>query len=306
MKHFLFSLVFLLPFSALAQITSIVTADQNDYAYGEIIKITMTVSNNSADSVITYKGSSTGLTMVLSFSGTALIPDIFTTDEIRDSIHVGETREVRWQLDPSELALPNKDGTQTVVVKTLSVVDSVTFNAPKFTGGKIDLYFKEDTDIEIINQIKDSLHATVLKADHPSYRWKFTNFMADTVLSNLLKRDYVLEANIPGRGNVVAISHRTLTGTEEPDEVSELNLAQNYPNPFNPTTKIDFSVDQPSLVNLSVYDLMGRKVTEIVNKRYLQGEHSVSFNADNLSSGTYIYRLRTERGTISKKLTLIK
>lgn len=305
MKYSYLILILLLPAQAVAQISSTVTSDRTDYTYGEIIKITMTISNNSEDELVTYRGSSTLRTVVRSFSGIELRPDPITTDEMRDTIHIGETREIRWQLDPSELALPQKDGEQTVIVRALSVVDSVKFNAPKFTGGEVFLYFEEETDMEKIDHLRDSLDVQVIEEDHPGYTWYLREFMVDSVMSDLLKRDYVLEAHIPGREDVRAISHIS-TAAEGLNDIPQYTLSQNYPNPFNPTTEINFELEKAAFVELNIYDLTGRKIETIASKVFLSGAHSVTFDARHLSSGTYIYQLKTEAGTTSKKFTLIK
>lgn len=83
-------------------------------------------------------------------------------------------------------------------------------------------------------------------------------------------------------------------------------LAQNYPNPFNPSTLIEFSLDGAQFVELEVYDLMGRKVMNLVSGVLSSGNHKISMDARSLSSGTYIYRLNTKTGSISRLMTLIK
>ena len=83
-------------------------------------------------------------------------------------------------------------------------------------------------------------------------------------------------------------------------------LAQNYPNPFNPSTSIEFVIPQTGLVNLSVFNLLGEKVTELVNEVKESGSYTVTFDASKLSSGTYIYRLSVDANTVTKKMTLIK
>ncbi|MDR9367331.1 MAG: T9SS type A sorting domain-containing protein, partial [Balneolaceae bacterium] len=81
---------------------------------------------------------------------------------------------------------------------------------------------------------------------------------------------------------------------------------QNYPNPFNPTTQISYSIPQQSDVLLEVYDLTGKLITTLVNETVSSGTHSVTFDAENLSSGVYMYRLQTANRVLSRKLTVIK
>lgn len=87
---------------------------------------------------------------------------------------------------------------------------------------------------------------------------------------------------------------------------SQIQLNQNYPNPFNPTTQISYQVPQQSDVLLEVYDLTGKLITTLVNETVSSGTHSVTFDAANLSSGVYMYRLQTANRVLSRKLTVIK
>ncbi|NBC03980.1 MAG: T9SS type A sorting domain-containing protein [Bacteroidetes bacterium] len=87
---------------------------------------------------------------------------------------------------------------------------------------------------------------------------------------------------------------------------SQVQLNQNYPNPFNPTTQISYSIPQQSNVLLEVYDLTGKLITTLVNESVSSGTHSVTFDAANLSSGVYMYRLQTANRVLSRKLTVIK
>ncbi len=83
-------------------------------------------------------------------------------------------------------------------------------------------------------------------------------------------------------------------------------LAQNFPNPFNPTTTIHFTLPQDDVVRLNVYDASGRKVQTLVNGRTSKGTHTVQFNAANLASGIYLYRLETSAFSETKKMLLVK
>lgn len=98
--------------------------------------------------------------------------------------------------------------------------------------------------------------------------------------------------------------------TENEDLVSDVPntiiLDQNYPNPFNPSTTISYQLDSPQTVTLTVYDQLGRKVSVLSNGRMSSGKHWVTFDASDLSSGLYFYRLRTESSVLTKKMLLIK
>ena len=83
-------------------------------------------------------------------------------------------------------------------------------------------------------------------------------------------------------------------------------LYQNYPNPFNPSTKIAFDLHKREMVQLTIYDMLGRQVTELVNETLPAGRHSVVFDATNLPAGTYLYVLSTETQRLSRRLVLVK
>ena len=83
-------------------------------------------------------------------------------------------------------------------------------------------------------------------------------------------------------------------------------LHQNYPNPFNPATTIRFSIGKQGYVSLNIYDVTGRMVAKVLNKEMDEGEHTVRFQADGLSSGVYFYRLKTDEETLTKKMILLR
>jgi hypothetical protein len=83
-------------------------------------------------------------------------------------------------------------------------------------------------------------------------------------------------------------------------------VEQNYPNPFNPSTVINYQLPKDGLVSLKVYDILGREVRTLVNEIKSPGKYSVSFNASNLASGIYFYRLQANDYTCIKKMILTK
>ena len=99
------------------------------------------------------------------------------------------------------------------------------------------------------------------------------------------------------------------TGIRGEPEVGPQNviLQQNYPNPFNPATQIEFSIETAETVSLRIFDLSGREVATLLNSNLPAGEHSVSFDATNFTSGVYFYVLRTGSGIFrTGKMQLVK
>ncbi|MDP3149110.1 MAG: phospholipase D-like domain-containing protein [Ignavibacteria bacterium] len=87
---------------------------------------------------------------------------------------------------------------------------------------------------------------------------------------------------------------------------TEYALAQNYPNPFNPSTTIQYSLKESGKVDLDVYNMLGQKVLTLVNEFQNTGNHQVKFDASRLASGVYIYRIKANNFSASKKLLLLK
>ena len=83
-------------------------------------------------------------------------------------------------------------------------------------------------------------------------------------------------------------------------------LKQNYPNPFNPVTSIAFDLPKDTKVTIKVYDILGQEVGTIVNKSMTAGSHSIQYNASNLASGVYFYKIKTKEFTSVKKMILLK
>jgi Secretion system C-terminal sorting domain len=93
---------------------------------------------------------------------------------------------------------------------------------------------------------------------------------------------------------------------KSPQVVKSFSLSQNYPNPFNPSTIIDYSIGKSQLVTLNVYNVLGQEVASLVNKQQNAGDYQISFNASNLASGVYFYKLVTGNFVQIKKMMLLK
>ena len=124
--------------------------------------------------------------------------------------------------------------------------------------------------------------------------WNFTN--DDDWQCTLHWGDGILGGAVPTTG-VNEQSSSMITGYA---------LNQNYPNPFNPSTEISYSIPKSEKVKLTIFNLLGKQVAELVNGTKAAGSYTVNFSAANLSSGVYFYKLETGSTVLSKKMMLIK
>jgi hypothetical protein len=100
-------------------------------------------------------------------------------------------------------------------------------------------------------------------------------------------------------------------GVNSPEEIAEsFSLSQNYPNPFNPSTNINYTISEYSLVTIKIFDVFGREVETLVNKTQSPGKYNVRWEPSSirggLSSGVYFYRLKTENFCETKKMLYVR
>jgi len=153
-----------------------------------------------------------------------------------------------------------------------------------------------------------------------SYNSEFSDivFSADSLIDTTTTYDETLlnsfywrvrAVNIAGDGEWNSAFVRLLiTGIDEDENgiPTEYVLKQNYPNPFNPTTVIKYSLPKMSKVTLKIYSVLGKEVSTLVNKEQSAGNYRIEFNANNLSSGVYYYRLQAGDFVSVMKMILLK
>lgn len=149
------------------------------------------------------------------------------------------------------------------------------------------------------------------------YRPIYTNYYdsyysVDYILNTTLDvRTYKRYYSYYGYGfseNLI-FKHGWYVGIEDPKEElipDDIVLEQNYPNPFNPITKIRFKIRDQQHIKLVIYDVLGNKISTLVDRIFNHGEHEVIFEGKILSSGIYYYSLISEQKTITKKCLLLK
>jgi hypothetical protein len=147
-----------------------------------------------------------------------------------------------------------------------------------------------DSDYEIIGFVSGSGTTTEPR----------TYFFNDSKIPN---GQYTYRLKQSDYNGTFSFSDEIIVEVEAPAEYS---LEQNYPNPFNPSTNINFSLAEAGLVKMVVYDMLGQKVSVIVDEFREAGYHTVTFNASNLPSGLYFYTLESPQFKQTKKMLLTK
>lgn len=97
-----------------------------------------------------------------------------------------------------------------------------------------------------------------------------------------------------------------IVGVDEEEIPAEYSISQNYPNPFNPATKIKFTLPQMSQTKIIIYDVLGREMQTLINKELEAGSHEINFDANNLPSGIYFYKIQSGNFVQTKKMILTK
>jgi hypothetical protein len=126
--------------------------------------------------------------------------------------------------------------------------------------------------------------------------------LAKSTFSGFINRGKTTASN----NFVLVFTKQKSTTTEQADIPQEFELLQNYPNPFNPTTTLQFGLPTSAKVKLSVFNILGQLVEVLVNEPLQTGFHTVDFNAEDLSSGVYLFRIEAGSFIQTKKMVLLK
>jgi hypothetical protein len=136
-----------------------------------------------------------------------------------------------------------------------------------------------------------------------SYSMTLTSQSDGLRIGSLLWNDETYD----GAASIAAVkaAYEAATAVEDVASLSDLNL-RNYPNPFNSSTTISFNLEKNAHVNLSVYDISGRRIEVLINENRMAGENNVQFTPENASSNIYFIRLTTENNTVTKRMMMLK
>jgi hypothetical protein len=153
----------------------------------------------------------------------------------------------------------------------------------------------------------------------PSYvgmnYWVYEQITLNSYIGQTIKIrfNYYTDNGTPGDGfyfddfRVVDYSANPMGITSNGNEIpNSYALHQNYPNPFNPVTKINFDLPENSFVKLSLFDILGREVSVLINENLSAGRYTYKLNATNLSSGAYFYKLESAKFSDVKRMIISK
>ncbi len=173
-------------------------------------------------------------------------------------------------------------------------VELVSFNVNETTGG---VRLNWITSSEVNNK-----GFAVQRKKEQEIQWSDISFI-NGAITTANTQNYSFVDKDAGQGNIYyRLKQIDLDGSYAYSKVVEIQLSalsdytltQNYPNPFNPSTSINYQLPADSYVKIIIYDLLGREVTTLVNENQPAGDHTVEFNAVNLSSGLYFYKLEAK------------
>jgi phosphatidylserine/phosphatidylglycerophosphate/cardiolipin synthase-like enzyme len=198
------------------------------------------------------------------------------------------------------------------------IMDDITGSGNQFTTlkGFADMWANTGSTLHdkyaVIDASYPLSHPTVITGSHnwssaaELYNDENTLIIDNINIANQYMQDFKKRYN--DLGGIGTFIIPVITGVKSENLNNEFNfkLYQNYPNPFNPVTTIRFEVPHSQYIELKIFDILGREVKTLFKGTAPAGIMAVDFNADGFSSGIYIYRIKSDGFTASKKLMLLK
>jgi len=212
----------------------------------------------------------------------------------------------------------NPDGQSLTGINLLDITDPVPVELTSFSattiGSKVKLIWNTATEI---NNYGFEVERYALSAERQA--WEKIGFVNGNGNSNSPK-DYSFVDDFAGKPayRTGRYSYRlkqidndgqfeySKTIEVDMNGVKKYELTQNYPNPFNPTTTISYMLPQTGMVRLTLYNILGQEIRTLVNEVKEAGTHTFNFDASELNSGMYIYRIESGSFTQTKKMTFVK
>ncbi len=259
--------------------------------------------------------------------------NVLFTDNSYKNADIEDVTEITFNAGATEMTTTLSSGSST---DQISSITEITFDdSPQGGGLPVELtsfYAEVEENIVILSwttatevnnfgfEIECASMLRVTQKQHSkeqnysATKWETLGFVEGHGNSNTIQNYTFIDNSIEGNNFEYRLKQIDTDGKFEYSEtiavqlgkLTKYALEQNYPNPFNPTTTIAFSIANKSKVKLSVYNVVGEEVVELVNREMAVGMHTINFDASNLVSGIYFYKLIANDFIETKKLLLLK
>lgn len=211
------------------------------------------------------------------------------------------------------ITITNPDGQQITSSTTLNYdpsmpVELISFTARVLRKNEVKLEWATASELNALNFVIERSadesnwsKVALVKAAGNSTTYKNYSVVDNTLMEKGLYSYRIKQYDVSGDFEIlksIEVNYNYLPG--------EFSLRQNYPNPFNPETKISYDVAERSNVKITVFDILGNEIAQLVNETKEPGTYEVQFNGSALSSGVYIYRMQTDNFISTQKMTLLK
>jgi len=228
-------------------------------------------------------------------AGTITIPNAFTKDGSGEA--VAENFNSSW----GRIVITDAEGRSNTLYAVNGEVDLDQYELPPMPpSGTFDVRYGS-------GRIAEDINSSVKTIDMSGIAYPITVRVEGMDMRLMDESEKVVNVNLKS-GEDVVINDATINKLKVTSELlpTVYAIEQNYPNPFNPSTKIRFSIPKESQVNLSVFNILGERVVELKNEVMKPDYYEVEFNASDLASGIYIYRIMAGDFVESKKMIFIK
>lgn len=197
------------------------------------------------------------------------------------------------------LRVKDETGNWSIIHQKPFSKESINVDLPNITG--IAYFFTKDDFISETTVVTNFTPNDSIDVEF------ITDLSALSIDSTYIMHVYVIDEN---GSQSLAYTHEVTVLLTGIDKLALLpikyNLSQNFPNPFNPKTHIKFSIPKSSHITLTIYNELGQKVVDLIDKEYKPGFYNIQWNGSQLASGVYFYRLRSKDFVSTKKMILLQ